>query len=288
MGKFIRAILATIILVVVTIVITGCGEAQDVITADTSAEDIISLPAVEEPVEFEELVFETPETFTQGIDISQHQGNIDETKLDASVIVVRLGYSGYGSGACRVDNYFMANMNKLANYNGKIALYWASHAITVEEVKAENEFIMNTLKTVSAEVVEKLDYLFIDREQSGDNGRADKLSKNQFNLVLSAQVKGLQEMLPDMKIGVYTNVDYLVNMVDRDALGNVPYWMAWYTEEAPASFDAVVSRVARNSADAANYLSENIVMWQYTDKGVVSGITENTVDINLVSSKMLG
>jgi len=260
---------AAMLMLAVMTMVAGCAGAQE----DTDVETVESEKN------------EETEYFLNGIDISQHQGNIDATKLDAAIVVVRLGYSGYGSGACRVDSYFMANMEK---YDGTVALYWASHAITEDEVKKENEFIMDTLNDVSAEIAEKIDYLFIDREQSGTNeGRADNLSRSQFNLVLSAQVKGLQKMFPDMKIGVYTNVDYLCNMVDIEKLGDVPYWMAWYVDEEPATFEAVINRVAKNSANAADYLEENIVMWQYSEEGTVPGITENVVDLNLVSSKIL-
>lgn len=231
---------------------------------------------------------DSEEYFVKGIDISEHQGNINEKKITASVVVVRLGYSGYGTGKTMVDSEFIKNINKLSTFEGEIAIYWASHSISVEEVNRENEFIVQTLNQVPSDVRKKIQYLFIDREQSGTSeGRADMLNKVQFNTVLCTQVKGLQEKLPDMKIGIYTNVDYLVNMIDYHQLGNVPCWIAWYIEYEPASFEDVINRVSKESTDICEYLKENIVIWQYSSAGTHPGIDE-VVDLDLVSSKLLG
>lgn len=279
MGKFVkRSLLLAAMLVVVAIAITGCGaNAQN----DKDVTEEKFAPAgVTTQVE--------SETFLKGIDVSQHQGTIDATKVDAEIVVIRIGYSGYVTGKSVVDNKFVENMNKFSATDCEIALYWASHAVTAEEVEVENKFIVDTLNSLSSEVIEKIDYLFIDREKSYDNGRADNLSKAQFNEVLVAQIDGLKNSLPAMNIGVYTNVDYLVNMVDTDKIGDVPYWIAWYIDEVPSDFEDVISRVAKDSDVASNYLLKNIVMWQYSEEGSVNGISENVVDLNLVSSKVLG
>ena len=88
-----------------------------------------------------------------------------------------------------------------------------------------------------------------------------------------------------MKIGVYTTVDYLVNMIDINKLGDVPIWIAWWNSSNLESFEPVINRTAKDSAGAATYLIKNIVMWQYSDSGNVAGIS-GSVDLNLVSSKM--
>lgn len=274
------AIAAGFIITILAITGVGCAMAQDVVDETTLTETTT--------VELAEAYVEATVSYVNGIDISQHQGSINAKAIDASVVVVRLGVSGYGAaGKIALDEQFMANMNKLANVDCEIALYWASHSVTSLEVARENEFIVDTLGQLSPELVEKIDYLFIDREQSGTGkGRADDISREQFNAVLSAQVNSLQKMLPEINVGVYTNVDYLVNMVDIDELGNVPYWVAWYVSEVPASFEAVVSKVADKSVETAEWLEQNIVMWQYSETGNANGIDE-TVDLNLVSSMML-
>lgn len=234
----------------------------------------------------------TNATVINGIDVSEHQENININAVDVDFVVVRLGYSGYGTGRCVVDTLFASNVEKFATTDTKVALYWASHAITVDEVKNENQFIIETYNSLSEGAKSKISYIFIDREkiEDPDNsgnyiGRADYLSNKQFNDVLCEQVHMLQESLPNMKVGIYTNPDYLLNIINIDRLGNVPIWIAWWNSTNLESFDPVIERVARRSEKIGTYLEKNIVMWQYSGSGKVSGISR-MVDLNLASSLM--
>lgn len=234
----------------------------------------------------------TNATVINGIDVSEHQENINVNAVDVDFVVVRLGYSGYGTGRCVVDTLFASNVEKFATTDTKVALYWASHAITVDEVKNENQFIIETYNSLSEGAKSKISYIFIDREkiEDPDNsgnyiGRADYLSNKQFNDVLCEQVHMLQESLPNMKVGIYTNPDYLLNIINIDRLGNVPIWIAWWNSTNLESFDPVIERVARRSEKIGTYLEKNIVMWQYSGSGKVSGISR-MVDLNLASSLM--
>lgn len=159
-------------------------------------------------------------------------------------------------------------------------------------MKNENQFIIETYNSLSEGAKSKISYIFIDREkiEDPDNsgnyiGRADYLSNKQFNDVLCEQVHMLQESLPNMKVGIYTNPDYLLNIINIDRLGNVPIWIAWWNSTNLESFDPVIERVARRSEKIGTYLEKNIVMWQYSGSGKVSGISR-MVDLNLASSLM--
>lgn len=240
------------------------------------------------------------EDFVAGIDVSHHQGDINAQEVEAEFVVIRMGYSGYERPNCKLDNFYSENVEKFLAAEKKIALYWASHAVTLEEVKKENQFILETYNALSQDTKSKIGYIFIDREKIENPqydpknpangipqyiGRADYLTNKDFNAVLCGQVHQLQELLPDVKIGVYTNVEYLVNIIDIKTLGDVPIWIAWWDQSNVKSFKSVVERVAEDSASAATYLAKNIVMWQYSETGKVDGITEK-VDLNLVSSCM--
>jgi len=284
-------IVVTVILLVTVLVLAfnDAKQKKDVFSAKVA----VNLVEDETVITVDETV---SEYVVNGIDVSQHQGNIDWSRIDAPVVVVRLGYSGYETGIPHVDTKFHDNMADLASYEGEIALYWASHAISTDEVLIENEFILNELSKLSPDMLDRIDFLFIDREKihnpdkpDSDIGRADYISNGLFNDVLVAQVEGLKALLPEMNIGVYTNVDFLVTKVDTELLGDVPFWMAWYSKTAGyASFDDMVAKVCSTGAtDVAEYLAQNIVMWQYSDAGQIAGINSK-IDLNLVSSKMLG
>jgi hypothetical protein len=211
-----------------------------------------------------------------------------------------MGYSGYGSFHCKEDDFYEDNVKKFMATDVKIALYWASHAVSMDEVAQENKVILDKYNLLSDEAKKRIGYIFIDREKienpdyDPENpvegvpqfiGRADYISDELFNEVLSGQVHQLQEALPDIKVGVYTNVSFLTDIIDTKNLGDVPIWIAWWSYNGTVkSFDPVIERVAEDSASAATYLSKNIVMWQYYEGGSVPGIPE--VDLNIVSSKM--
>lgn len=266
------------------IVLNGCAKAK----TETQEEiiktvDTVVAAEVEEPLEKEI-------TFIKGIDVASHQGiiNAEQATEEVDFVIIRLGYSSYETGEPKIDTMFDENIAKFASTDAQIALYWASHSVTKREVKAENKFICEKLEALPAETLEKISYLFIDREDIGKvESRTYKMKRGRFNKVLVAQVEGLQEMLPDMNIGIYTNVEFLACMIDTEALGDVPVWMAWYDDTDVSSFEPVIRRLSEKSVDASNYLAKNIVAWQYADDGNISGISEK-VDLNLVSSKMLG
>ena len=121
------------------------------------------------------------------------------------------------------------------------------------------------------------------------DSRTYRINKELFNEVLSAQIWDLEYWLPEhMQVGVYTNRSDFISKFDPDIIGNVPYWVAWWCPEGTdtTSFDALFASIEARNSDLVDYFV-NIVMWQYSAKGVVDGITANVVDLNVVSSKVL-
>ena len=256
MGKKIKSsILLAAIIVTSIIMLVGCGNNTDVLQSDEntvfSGSKIEGITETVINAEVESEVLEKYSVIDGAIDVSQHQGNIDFTLIDAPLVVIRLGYSGYEKGYLNVDKKFYDNIEKVSEFKGEIALYWASHSINTDEVANENEFIVNEFSKLPASIRSRIKYIFIDREaiydpqnKNSDVGRADFITDDCFNLVLSTQVKQLQKMLPNMKIGVYTNIDYFVTKIDITLLGNVPMWIAGYeTPVCYTSFENVFAKL---------------------------------------------
>ena len=105
------------------------------------------------------------EHFVAGIDVSHHQGDINAQEVDAEFVVIRMGYSGYERPNCKQDNFYSENVEEFLAAEKKIALYWASHATNLDEVKKENQFIVNSYNSLSKEAKDKIGYIFIDREK---------------------------------------------------------------------------------------------------------------------------
>ena len=286
-SKFVKTML-TIAMVTIFISLAiagvGCATAKDVsVDETTSAEETTTVQVTEASIE------ET-ETYVKGIDVSYRQGCINENAVpgDIQMVVIRMGRSTYGSWSLGMDNWFDTNIQKFSAKDTDIAVYWYSTAITEAEAITEAQYIAREFNKLDADVKNNIKYLFIDREESPElgDGRADNISDTQLTNVLVAQFDKLEECLPNVNIGLYANISWLCK-VDVSRLGDVPCWVAWPKETDHSNFDQLLAKVESDySIKHAEYLENNIVMWQYSFNGSVSGISGD-VDLNLVSSKML-
>lgn len=195
---------------------------------------------------------------TIGIDVSKWQGTIDWAKVKKSGVsfaIIRLGYRGYGkSGAMNLDANFYKNLNGAKNAGLRVGVYFYSQATNEAEAIEEASFCLEALGGAS------INYpIFLDVENTGNNGRADKNSKATWTAVIKAFCKTINEN-SGYKVGVYANKDYLTNKI---SVGSLPsycnIWLAHWTEKT-------------------NY-SGRYNFWQYTDSGKVAGISGN-VDMN--------
>lgn len=142
-------------------------------------------------------------------------------------------------------------------------VYFFTQAITEEEAVEEANYVLNLVKGY------KLTYpIAIDTEDiSGAEGRADNLSKEQRTKVVVAFCKRIKEAGYEPMI--YANKWWLSQALDISQLSNYSIWLAHYTG---ATQD---DPLAKPSDFKGKY-----VMWQYTDKGIINGITGNT-DLNI-------
>lgn len=190
-----------------------------------------------------------------GIDVSLYQGNIDWAKVKKSGIdfaMIRLGYRGYGeSGSLVEDSMFLKNIKGASSNNIDIGVYFYTQAITETEAKEEAKFVLNTINKYNA----KIKYpITIDTEMSPvGTGRADNLSVSKRTLIIKAFCNTIDNAgyVPM----IYANKYWLNNNLDMSQLSKYDVWLAHYTT-------------------STDYKGK-YTMWQYTDKGVVSGITGN-------------
>ena len=81
----------------------------------------------------------------RGIDVSEHQGEIDWSAVRASGIdfaVIRAGYRGYGeAGSLREDARFTANMSGALENALAVGIYFFSQATDAAEAEQEADFL---------------------------------------------------------------------------------------------------------------------------------------------------
>lgn len=191
-----------------------------------------------------------------GIDVSQHQGQIDwEAVREAGVefAIIRVGYRGYRTGD------LLADKNADANYAGakaaglKVGAYLFSQAVTVEEAREEAKFFLDAVKDWELEMWAVYDWEYVDSE-ARTAGVSPRLLTDMTKEFLDAvTLAGYQPM-------VYFNRGQSRDLMYMDELRHYGFWLAMYNDPMTYPF--------------------RLDMWQYTNTGSVPGISGN-VDINL-------
>mgnify|MGYP002521598649 CR=1 FL=1 len=195
------------------------------------------------------------------IDISQHNTikNWDQVKNAVDGVIIRMGYTGYSSGAKVYDKKFMNNMEAVKIRDIPYGAYYFPASINRIEAEAEADFIAETIKSLS--LMPALG-VWLDSEIADvktKKGRADNLSREKRTEFLHIIIGRLHDRGIDA--GVYASTDWLYHQLNMEMLPGVPVWVAQY-----------------NTSQSCTYKGEYI-LHQYTSKGAIMGISGN-VDLN--------
>lgn len=186
-----------------------------------------------------------------GIDVSRHQGEIDWAKVKESGVSFAIIKAGGSDDGFYVDRNFYKNVEG-AKANG---IHVGSYYYVGPKCRgfkngiADAERFLNIIKSV------KLDYpVYIDFEAPS------RLYKKRNTEACNAFCQYIQ------------NYGYYVGIYASDISG--------FKERLELNelnkFDKWVARYGSNPQYVKQY-----GMWQYTSKGAIYGITENTVDLNV-------
>lgn len=197
-------------------------------------------------------------TIRKGVDVSEHQGDIDWGRVKAAgydFAFLRIGYRGYGEqGTLCADSKFQQNIVNAHNAGVEVGVYIFSQAVNEEETLEEAHLVLEQLQGHNLE----LPVVFDPERIRDDTARTDNVTGEQFtkNTVLFCEkIKeaGYQPM-------IYSNMVWEAFEYDMEALAEYPIWYADY-EPVPQT---------------PYYFS----FWQYSEKGHVDGI-EGNVDLNV-------
>ncbi len=205
--------------------------------------------------------FSLPEVLAHGIDVSKWQGKIDWAAVKASGVdfaMIRLGSVGE-CGQMEVDEYAVYNLQQ-AEKNGVLAgVYVFSGAETSQEAKAEADWVLSQIAgfAISYPVV-------LDWEMGNGKEEICASARTDLALVFLEVIReaGYEAMLYAPLLEFENPTLWQADRI----LNAFPVWVARYTDSVPP--DATYPPSTRRYA-----------MWQYTDRGSVSGIKGN-VDRN--------
>lgn len=196
---------------------------------------------------------ETTDTGIKGIDVSYAQGAVDWKKVKASGVEFVMMRSSRGALSdtrpIAEDTTFRYNVTEATKAGLKVGVYHYLYAHTVSEAKKEAKFLIKTISPYKITYPVVLDI----EEQSQANLGKETLTKIAKAFLDEINAAGYYAML-------YSNKSWLTTYFDMSKLSGYEVWLAqWNT-------------VPTYTGDFG--------MWQYTCKGIVSGI-DGYVDLNL-------
>lgn len=195
-----------------------------------------------------------------GVDVSEHQGQIDWQKVAESGVkfaMIRIGYRAWGSqGELHADVYGAENLKGAMEAGLQVGVYFFSQAISVEEAREEAQYVLSMLNGMALQLPVVFDWESISSEDARTNGVTRNML-NDFAMAFCGEIEeaGYEAM-------VYFNLDFAKHMYDLQAIQDAGYgfWLAMYS-------------------DTMNY-AHKLNMWQYSNTGSVPGI-QTQVDLNL-------
>lgn len=201
------------------------------------------------------------------IDISYYNTITDWRRVSEAVegVIIRLGYTGYGSGKMAYDRRYFDHMTAAKRYEIPRGVYYFPASVTKAEAEAEADFIFENVAGEELPLGVWLDSEIADVKNN--SGRADKLSRakrTEFLHIIIDRLKGY-----GITAGVYASTSWLLNNLDMGMLPGVPVWAAQY-----------------NSKHECTYPGD-YVLFQYSSKGSIPGIAGN-VDLNVKHEGIAG
>ena len=187
----------------------------------------------------------------KGIDISQHNGKIDFSKVKKEVdfVILRLGWIGNKNNHT-LDTKFDEYYNDCKLLNIPIGIYVYNYCNCEETIKSGAEWTIKQLKDRSINLP-----IYIDME----DGSIKDLGKEKLTNMVIAYNTVIENA--GYWAGVYANLDWFKNYLNKDQL--VPRYTSW---------------IAHYGVSPDKYKGQ-YDMLQYTSSGKVSGIKGN-VDLN--------
>ena len=189
----------------------------------------------------------------KGIDVSNHQGNIDWNKVKNAGISFVMIRAGYGIGD--VDARFKQNIEGASKAGLNVGIYWFSYAHTPDRAAAEADFMLKTIDPYKSKI--NMPVCF-DWEYDSDNYVKKTYGITPDKTLVSNMAKAF--LIKVEQAGYYasnyTNIDYLKR---------------FYTDEINNRFDIWVAQWASNCTWTGNY-----GIWQYG--GETNNIESNKID----------
>ncbi|NLH01256.1 MAG: hypothetical protein GX488_05050 [Clostridiales bacterium] len=198
-------------------------------------------------------------TAFRGIDVSEHQGNIDWQAVRDDGIefaIIRAGYRGYSQGKLYEDSCFRKNIEGALAAGLKVGVYFFSQAVNTDEASEEARFLLKIIEPYKLSLP-----VFFDWEKVANVGetRADNVDGDTITECCLVFCSIIKDAGYDTGVYFYRSLGYYDYKLDR--LSDLVFWVG-----APG--------------ETPDFYYKHRI-WQYAFDGTVSGI-EGGTDLNIM------
>lgn len=188
----------------------------------------------------------------KGIDVSEFQGKIDWEKVKNDGIEFAILRCGYGRNFSNQDDVeYERNANECERLGIPYGVYLMSYANTVEKARSEAKHVLRLIegRKISLGVWHDIE----------DNGTSGAINKETLTNIINTFCNTIKNA--GYKVGVYANLNWLENKIEKTIKDNYDIWVAQYYSKCE--------------------YEGKYIMWQHTSSGKVNGISTN-VDMNIL------
>ena len=187
-----------------------------------------------------------------GLDVSKWQGTINYEKVASNgVDFVMIKVGGSNSNGYYLDPKFKENIEGFLEQGIPVGVYFYSNANSIKEAEKEALWTLDQIKDYDITLPIAFDW------ENWSNFNKYGMSFKTLSNCADTFIKIVEKK--GYKGVIYSSKNYLLKI--WNTMGN-DVWLAHYT-------------------DHTDYDGE-FIMWQLTSGGVIPGITENTVDVNIL------
>ena len=185
-----------------------------------------------------------------GVDISANQGDVDFSKLKnagCDFVMLKVGARGYSSGNIVSDANFKDNLKAAKKAGLDIGVYFCSQAVTKAEAREEADEILDAISGYSI----KYPVAFVMETVDDDMARIEALDMTDRTQIAKAFMNRIEDA--GYKAMIYGDKEWLLTMVDMEALQDYDVWFAQDSDEPEYPYE--------------------FGMWQYDSDASIKGIT---------------
>ena len=224
---------------------------------------IIAIASTKSKSRHNENLYSFNKSVADGIDVSEHNGEIDwdKVKEEKDFAFIRVGYRGYGSGDIIEDKYARDNLEGANKAGIPVGVYFYTQAVSEKEAEKEADFVHSIIKKYDIDLPVIIDFEYpIDSDGNATGRLTDaQLDADESTDIINAFLTKIEKK--GYCSGVYASSSVLANRINMDELNKSSIiWVADYNSRVTYDVDYTV--------------------WQYSETGSCDGIGSKYVDLN--------